>query len=161
MLFGINIWKWFNCMILFRFLISNYKFICSNKFHLCLEHLYTFFSKSVPTFSKNEKNLTTYISEDGIPWLHKGCLDINYALGPINKDLANLYTRNSLFHEFYMFMRKGFKMEDYYHKNYICCYFRANTLLHLAVHDCYTSDKSCEFEVKEYLFIVENYTDLC
>lgn len=25
-----------------------------------------------------------------------------------------------LFHEFYMFMRKGFKIEDYYHKNYVC-----------------------------------------
>lgn len=69
-------------------------------FHLCLEHLYTFFSKPVHMYSMLEENITTWLcrcfTEDVIPWLHKEYLNINYTLGPINKNSPNLYTRNFL-----------------------------------------------------------------
>lgn len=65
---------------------------------------FIYFSKSMHIFSKHEKNITTWlcrcISKDVIPWLHKECLDMNYALGPVNKNMSNLYARNRLLHEF-------------------------------------------------------------
>lgn len=67
-------------------------------------------SKSVPVCSKLEKVnvwLCRCVTEDGLSWLDKECLNINYALGPINKNSSTLYARNPLFHEFYILMRRG------------------------------------------------------
>lgn len=126
-----SIWKWYYCVRLFRFLISNYKF------HLFSNFIYvrTFFSKSVPIYSKLEKKkkwLCRCITKNGISWLHKECLNVNYSLSPINKNTSKLYTRNPVltFMNFICSWEKAFKIEDYYLKS-ICmfsCYFRINAL---------------------------------
>ena len=58
-------------------------------FHLCLQHLYTFLSKSVHIYSMVEDNIAVWlcrcISEDEIPWLLKECLNISYTLGQLIK----------------------------------------------------------------------------
>lgn len=81
-------------------------------FHLCLQHLYTFFSKSGHIYSMVEDNIAVWlcrcISEYEIPWLLKECLNISYTLGPINKISFSLYAVNSLnSHEFIVVNHEG------------------------------------------------------
>lgn len=77
---------------------------------MCLEHLYAFFSKSVPIYSKLKKKQHNYMASldallrVGYPGYTK-MIQYKLCSWPNNKNSSNLLTRNSLFHKFYIFMR--------------------------------------------------------